>query len=224
MRTTVIAMLVAAGLVFSVVATQAQQTTSTQLKKAPATTHSQNGAPHRQTDAKTTGTQAAAAAEKLPAKDRDFMHEAASGGMMEVVLGQYAAQNAVNPDIKAFGQRMVDDHTKVNDQLKQLAQAKGVTLSAKMHVKEQRTVDRLTKMTGATFDSHYIHMMVKDHETDIKAFEAEADKGTDPDVKNFAATTLPTLREHLKAAQAIAAKTPKPKGKVGTAMQKAKAK
>jgi putative membrane protein len=134
------------------------------------------------------------------------MKEAAQGGEAEVQLGQLAQQKAESPDVKAFGQRMVDDHTKANDQLKQVASQKGVTLPSQPDSKDKAEKARLEKMSGAQFDKAYMNYMVSDHKKDVADFQKEASHASDPDVKNFAQTTLPTLQSHLQQAESIAPK------------------
>jgi putative membrane protein len=141
---------------------------------------------------------------KLSAADMHFVKEAAAGGMAEVELGQLATEKASSPDVKKFGQRMVDDHSKANDQLKQIAVDEGVPLPAKLSAKDQATKDRLSKLSGDAFDKAYMSDMVNDHKTDIAAFRNESKTGKDPQVKSFAADTLPTLEDHLKNAQKVA--------------------
>jgi putative membrane protein len=143
------------------------------------------------------GTTGAADTTKASRSDAKFMKEAAMGGMLEVELGRVAVQNAGSDQVKQFGQRMVDDHGKGNDELKALAQAEGVMLPTELDSKHAKEVQRMQKLTGADFDREYMKMMLEDHHKDIKAFEHEAQKGDDPEVKAFAAKTLPTLRSHL---------------------------
>ena len=138
---------------------------------------------------------------KLAHKDKKFIEDAAQGGMAEVQLGQLAAQKAQSPEVKNFGQRMVDDHGKANDQLKQLASSKGVALPTDLDHSAKREHDKLSKMNGDDFDREYMKHMVSDHKKDVKDFADEAKSGKDADVKNFASQTLPTLQEHLQLAQ-----------------------
>ena len=142
----------------------------------------------------------------LSASDQKFMKQAAQGGAAEVELGQLAQQKAESPDVKAFGQRMVNDHTKANDQLKQVASEKGVTLPSQPDAKDNAEKARLEKMSGAQFDKAYMNYMVADHKKDVADFQKEASHANDPDVKNFAQTTLPTLQSHLQQAESIAPK------------------
>jgi predicted outer membrane protein len=133
--------------------------------------------------------------------DNTFMTKAAEGGMAEVEFGKLAEQHAANNGVKQFGKRMVDDHTKLNDDLKTVATKKGVTLPTALNAKDQATMDRLSKLNGAEFDRAYMADMVKDHRADITEFRREADHGSDPDVKNFASKGLPTIEGHLKMAE-----------------------
>jgi len=136
-------------------------------------------------------------------KDKKFITEAAAGGMTEVTLGKHAADNATSAEVKQFGQMMVDDHSKANDELKALAQSKGITVPTELDAKHQKMVDKLTKMSGADFDKAYMKAMVKDHTEDVKEFTTESEKGDDADVKAWAAKTLPTLQSHLDKAKEI---------------------
>jgi putative membrane protein len=137
----------------------------------------------------------------LAAADRRFLEEAAQGALMEVQLGNYAAAHASNEQVKQFGQRMVADHSKANDELKALATSKGVTLPTSLDSVHQHEMANFTRAGSATFDRTYMQHMVEDHTKDVKKFDAQAKNGTDADVKAFAAKTLPTLQEHLTLAQ-----------------------
>jgi putative membrane protein len=140
----------------------------------------------------------------LSAADAKFIKEAAAGGMAEVELGQLAAQKASSDQVKQFGQRMVDDHSKANDQLKQLASQKNIDLPQGPSAKHKATKAQLEKLSGDDFDRAYMADMLKDHKKDVADFQRESKTAHDPDIKNFAAQTLPTLQEHLKQAESIA--------------------
>jgi putative membrane protein len=137
--------------------------------------------------------------------DAEFMVEAASGGMMEVELGNMAQQKATNSRVKNFGEMMVRDHSKANEELKNLASLKNVTLPATMGDKPQKNVNNLRDKPAKDFDKSYINMMIDDHQEDIRKFERAANNAKSPDVKSFAAKTLPVLRVHLDSAKAIGA-------------------
>lgn len=151
---------------------------------------------------------AGAAQKKSNAKaDHHFLDNAATGGMMEVELGRVATQNAASDRVKQFGQRMVDDHSKANDDLKQVAGRKDVKLPATLSRDQKKQVDRLSKLHGEAFDRAYMNAMVDDHEKDVAEFRREAKSANDPDVKEFASRTLPTLENHLKMAKDVAGQT-----------------
>jgi putative membrane protein len=158
-----------------------------------------------QTNASSTGSSASS----LSPSDRQFIKKAAEGGLAEVQLGQLATEKAASPEVKQFGQRMVDDHTKANDQLKQVASQKGVNVPEKLSAKDEATKARLEKLSGEAFDRAYMKDMVTDHTQDVTEFRTASKTAKDPDVKNFASQTLPTLEEHLKQAKNIAPKTAK---------------
>ncbi len=132
-----------------------------------------------------------------------FMEEAATGGMMEVQLGEMAQQKAGAQEVKDFGEMMVNDHSKANEELKSIAQGKSVTLPGQLTPKQQREVEKLSKLSGDKFDDEYMKMMVKDHEKDVEAFEKASQNLPDEAVQEFAAKTLPTLKEHLQKAEDI---------------------
>jgi len=152
-------------------------------------------------------TNAMGTAKHMTASERMFIRKAAEGGKAEVELGKLAQEKAASPEVKQFGERMVNDHSKANDQLKEVAQKEGVTLPTKLDAKDAATKARLEKLSGEAFDRAYIKDMVADHTKDVREFKNEAKNGKDPDVKNFAAQTAPTLEDHLKEAKNIAPKT-----------------
>jgi putative membrane protein len=143
----------------------------------------------------------AIAADKLSSGDQKFIKEAAAGGMLEVELGKLATEKASSQQVKDFGKRMERDHSKVNAELKQLASTKNVQLPTELEGKEKSTYERLSKLSGDRFDREYMQRMIDDHKEDVGAFQKQADKGDNADVKSFAAKTLPTLKEHLELAQ-----------------------
>lgn len=133
--------------------------------------------------------------------DKTFMMKAAQGGMAEVQLGQMASQKGASNAVKEFGQRMVTDHSKANDQLMQVAAQKGVTLPKNIDAKHRALAARLSHLSGAAFDRAYVTAMVKDHKEDVAEFKKESMRGKDQDVKGFAAQTLPVITDHLHMAQ-----------------------
>jgi putative membrane protein len=143
---------------------------------------------------------------RLAPADHSFVNEAAVGSMAEVELGNLAKEKASNPDVKQFGERMVTDHGKANDELKSLAQQKNVTLPTELDAKHKAKRDQLAKLSGEAFDKAYMREMVADHNHDVAAFKRESTSGKDPEIKEWAGKTLPTLQEHQTLAKETNAK------------------
>jgi putative membrane protein len=137
------------------------------------------------------------------ASDNKFLVNAAQGGMAEVEMGRLAEQHASSDQVKKFGQQMVTDHSKINDQLKKVASKEGETVPTEVNAKEKATIDKLSNLNGAEFDHAYMTDMVKDHKEDVSEFKKEADSGDNPELKAFASQNLPTFQEHLKLAQDV---------------------
>jgi putative membrane protein len=143
---------------------------------------------------------------ELAASDRTFVTHAAHSGLAEVELGRLAADKASNADVKQFGQRMVDDHSKANDELKGLAARKSVTLPTDLDAKHKAEHARLSKLSGAAFDRAYMAAMVGDHNNAVASFQRASKTAKDPDLKAWAGKTLPTLQDHQKMAREIGSK------------------
>lgn len=168
-------------------------------------------------------------AARLSHGDESFIKDAAKGGMMEVEMGQLGVQKAQSSEVKQFAQRLVDDHTKANTELKQLAASKGVTLpdSSGSHITgtaenkdrtqvrdrsetdrqlgfwDRRELKKLQGMSGTDFDREFVKTAVNDHEKDVKEFEKASQNLDDSELKAFAAKTLPTLQQHLSQAKGL---------------------
>jgi putative membrane protein len=151
----------------------------------------------------------AAKASGLARTDRNFITDVARDSMAEVELGRLAAERGQSDQVKQFGQRMVTDHTKASDELKKLADQKGVTLPTELDRSHARTLDRLAKLSGTEFDKAFVTDMVKDHKKAVKEFQKQSEKAKDADLKSWAGQTLPTLQDHLKAAQDMQASVAK---------------
>jgi len=132
-----------------------------------------------------------------------FMTEAAKGGMAEVELSRLATTKAQNAEVKKFAQKMIEDHTNANTELKQLAGKKNVTLPTELDAEHKALKDRLSSLSGAEFDKAYINAMVSDHEKTVNLFKTQADGGTDAETRAFAAKTLPKLQGHLDMIKGI---------------------
>ena len=143
----------------------------------------------------------------LPAPDQQFMVEAARGGIAEVEMGRLAAQRAASDAVRQFGQRMATDHGAANQELMQLAQRKGLNLPREMGPSHRAAMERLSTMSGASFDQAYMTDMMRDHQHDLAAFTREAREGQDAEVRAWAAKTLATIQEHQRLAYDIHSRT-----------------
>jgi putative membrane protein len=138
--------------------------------------------------------------------DKIFATDAAQGGVAEVEMGQLALQKGTSPQVKQFAQRMVTDHTQANQELMQLAKSQNLDLPAQVDSKHKSDMDRLRGMSGTAFDTAYMQHMLQDHQKDLAEFQKQAQSGSDPGLKSFAAKYLPVLQQHLQMAQSTASK------------------
>ncbi|BAU47495.1 membrane protein [Sulfurifustis variabilis] len=145
----------------------------------------------------------APAAWALDEGSSSFLKEAAQGGLAEVELAEVAQERAARKEVKDLAKKIEDHHKKANDQLKSLAENKDVELPDEPAKQHKQTKEQLEKLKGAQFDQAYLQTMVQEHQKDIRKFEQQAKSAKDPEVKQFASQTLPTLKEHLKQAQAL---------------------
>ena len=155
----------------------------------------------RQQDSTTQDNTDTTSANTKSSADENFAKKAAEGGMAEVKLGQLAEEKGSSPAVKNFGRRMVQDHSKANNELKDVTSKENIPLPNEMDKSDQATYDRLSKLSGDAFDRAYARDMVKDHSKDVSEFQKEAKNGKDESIKNFAAQTLPTLQNHLDQAR-----------------------
>lgn len=133
--------------------------------------------------------------------DDKFAREAAIGSLFEVQAGELAVKKASDPEVKDFGQRMINAHSKATQELKTLAASKNIDLPRTLDQEHREKLDELAKTSGAEFDNKYMEMMVKDHKKDLSKFQKEAREGKDPDLKTWASQQVPILQDHLQVAQ-----------------------
>jgi putative membrane protein len=132
------------------------------------------------------------------AGDEVFARKVAAGGKAEVELAMLALQKGTNEHVKHLAQKIETDHKKANDELMAIASQKKLNIDPTPTAEQTKTKQRLDKLSGAEFDRAYLDTMAKDHQKNIKEFERQANTGSDPELKAFAAKTLPNLKEHLK--------------------------
>ena len=151
----------------------------------------------------TSSSTAKSGSSSLARADRRFAEKAMQGGMAEVEAGKMAMDKAQDAQVKAFAKRMVDDHSKANAELAKIASTKGITPPAAVDGGHKRKMDRMSSKSGADFDRAYMDDMVDDHQATVRDFRSAAKSAKDPEIKAFAASTLPTLEQHLQEAKTI---------------------
>jgi putative membrane protein len=153
----------------------------------------------------------AAASSPSTSSDQDFVTKAAQGNSAEVELGKIVADKSKNPSVKQFAQMMVKDHTTALNELQELAQTKNLNFNDDLTDDAKALQTKLSSDTGKQLDKDYMDNMVEDHQKDVQEFTDQSQKAKDPDVKQWASKTLPTLQKHLEKAQQIDAKLNKGK-------------
>ncbi|MBB3228555.1 putative membrane protein [Luteibacter sp. Sphag1AF] len=136
--------------------------------------------------------------------DEGFVRNASAAGAAEIALGKLAAAQGHSDAVKSFGQRMVTDHTAANEELKHaVAGQRGYQIADAPKPEDAQFADELSRLSGKEFDARFAQKMVADHKEAIAIFETESSKGKNPELKAFAAKTLPTLREHAAMAHKL---------------------
>jgi putative membrane protein len=135
--------------------------------------------------------------------DQQFAVTAINNGITEIELGRLAIKNGHSREVKNFGQMMVKDHSKSDHQLLLLMKSKDISMPASSDSSDKTLINNLAQKSGGDFDKAYISYMMDDHEKDVQLFTVESKKLQDPELKNFAIKTLPTLKNHLDEINAI---------------------
>lgn len=149
-----------------------------------------------QQDSRTTTTATDSAA-------KQFLTEAADGGLAEVKAGEVAQNKGSDEGVKRFASMMVQDHTGANGEVKRLSQERNISLPSEPSAKHKQKMDEVGRKNGKDFDKAYMDLMVADHKKTISLFEQAATKTQDNNVKSFITATLPKLKMHLDSATAI---------------------
>jgi putative membrane protein len=147
---------------------------------------------------------ASRAAEHEDMRDAHFIRKAAEGNNGEIQMAQMVAERTQDAQLRSYCDRLIRDHSQANQQLRQIADAKGVEFPAGANSSAEHEMHKLEKKSGHDLDRAAADHWVKDHKKDIKEYETEANHAKDPQVKQYAISTLPTLREHLNLAESLA--------------------
>ncbi len=134
--------------------------------------------------------------------DAEFAVWAADEGLMAIRLGELAAARAANPQVKQLANAITGDHSKVMDELKSLAEKKGIVLPVALGSDNQQDYEKLAAKTGADFEKDYVDYTVREHKKFVEKFRDEADDAADPDVRSWINGKIPVLQQHLQQAEA----------------------
>ena len=156
-------------------------------------------------------TSSSAASSPSSNPDQEFVTKAAQGNSAEVELGKIVAAKSKDSNVKQFAQMMVKDHTTALNELQELAQTKNLNFNDDLPDDAKSLQQKLSSDTGKQLDKDYMDGMVEDHQKDVQEFTDKSQNAKDPDVKQWASKTLPTLQKHLEKAQQIDAKLNKGK-------------
>jgi len=146
----------------------------------------------------------------LSSRDRTFVMQAGQLGMLEVDLGRLAVERGSSAGVKQYGQQMVEEHTQANQELMQLAMQKKVELPTEMSTQNTALMERLSGLSGKSFDTAYKQAMIDSHNQAIALFQAQSQQGQDPQLKAWATQKLPNLQAHLKMVNQMLADTSQP--------------
>ncbi|MFL6248895.1 MAG: DUF4142 domain-containing protein [Thermoanaerobaculia bacterium] len=138
----------------------------------------------------------------LASQDRDFLERAAEGSNAEVSMGALVDRHGLRGEVIAFGKLMVTDHTAINQQLTAIAKAKHISLPTSLG-EHQQNFDKIVDLYRDDFDREFARAMLGDHQEAVRLFRDEASGGVDPDLKAFAAATLPKIEAHLQHAEEL---------------------
>jgi len=130
--------------------------------------------------------------------DQRFVRDAAQANQAEIKLGELAVRKSTSTDVRKVGQMMIDDHRKLGDRLQTIAKNEGLTLPTEESAEQRATYDRLSGLSGSEFDRAYMDQLKTDHQQAISLFQDEARDGSSPQLKSFAQSNLPSLKQHQK--------------------------
>jgi putative membrane protein len=145
----------------------------------------------------------ASAAVRLSSEDRAFLTEAIQDNLKEVGFGELARIKSVKPDVRAFAEQMVKDHSQAVQKLTVLAASKGLVAPSSMSDTDQRALKNLAARSAAAFDQAYVADMIEDHKQDVAKFQKVSQQSRDPEIKRAATELLPTLQAHWKHVQTL---------------------
>ena len=135
--------------------------------------------------------------------EKRFVKDALTSGMAEVELSKVAAQKASSDSVKQFARNVVDERSKANEELKQIATKQDINVPEALDAKHQTKMDKLSQLSGANFDREYLKDEVKNQQSDLREYQREAQGGNDPEIKSFASKVAPSIEEHVRMAKVL---------------------
>ncbi|MBC8122579.1 MAG: DUF4142 domain-containing protein [Gemmatimonadaceae bacterium] len=135
--------------------------------------------------------------------DARFINDIHLGNKKEVALSNMALQKATSSAIKQYAQQMIDYHKQSDGKIVQLAQMQKVNLPEGPSTSMHSVMDRLSALSGSSFDKAYMDELVEDHNRNVYVYRMQAERGTDNDVRAFATQSLPEIESHLASARSI---------------------
>ena len=195
----------ALAMMFGAGAVHAQSSTSTTTPSGSNTSSTTSGTSSGTSSTGSTSSDTGASSSKSVSRaDANLMHDLAQANLAEIEAGKMAQSKTKNDQVKQFAQKMVDDHTKAQEELQQLAQQKGVKLPTEPDMKHRASAKMLSALEGDKFDKRYLSQGgLSDHRNTHKLLSRVQDRATDPDLKALASKMLPTVDQHLTMAQEL---------------------
>jgi putative membrane protein len=142
-----------------------------------------------------------------PVLDREFVEKATPCCHATIQYSELAERQATRPEVKAFAKKLVKEHKEFREELAKASRDQKVAVASGTEKPMREEMEKLAKLQGSAFDQAFLDRVVEDHEKAIKMCEAQADKGTDPMLKDFAKKCVPELKDHLKEAKALGGKS-----------------
>ena len=137
--------------------------------------------------------------------EKMFVSKAMQGDQAEIQLGQLAEQKSQSNDVKQLAQKLVADHTQMEEKwFKPMSQQLGVSEPKSPSKKDKKLAEKLQNASGSDFDAQYLTLMLKDHQKDLKDFKDEASMAQDPSVKQVAQRGADVIAQHLQLIEQVA--------------------
>ncbi len=137
-------------------------------------------------------------------RDRMFLRKATEGRLAEIEIGKLAVQKGSSEEVKSFGQRMAEEHGRLNEEMAEIADSLGVKLSKQLSKADRVEYDRLNQLSGDEFDREYITWMVKSHREDLHEFRIASNTAGEPELMTTAYQGARMIHQHMVAADKLA--------------------